>query len=40
MSDTESCWTRSQFASESIFHNGKVGINLDDPDEGYVFLQS
>lgn len=34
--DAESCWQRSQFVSDGIYHNGKVGIGLDDPDESLV----
>ena len=34
--DAESCWQRSQFVADGIYHNGKVGIGLDDPDESLV----
>lgn len=34
--DAESCWQRSQFVADGIYHQGKVGIGLDDPDESLV----
>jgi hypothetical protein len=34
-SDVELCWQKGQ-TQDSIFHNGKVGINTDRPDESLV----
>ena len=27
--DTENCWLKSQFVPDAIYHNGKVGINIE-----------
>ncbi|XP_044261502.1 myelin regulatory factor isoform X3 [Tribolium madens] len=35
-SDVELCWQKGQTQEDSIFHNGKVGINTDRPDESLV----
>ncbi|XP_030749081.1 myelin regulatory factor isoform X2 [Sitophilus oryzae] len=34
-SDVELCWQKGQ-TQDSVFHNGKVGINTDRPDESLV----
>lgn len=34
-SDVELCWQKGQ-TQDSIFHNGKIGINTDRPDESLV----